>query len=67
VVVNSTKTNTTIGRKGICRFGSFTKIKKTRKKKVHSLLTISPKYFQNEPHVQWYSMNEDELDDGRWW
>jgi hypothetical protein len=32
--------------------------------KVRFQLTISPKYFQGEPHVQWYSMNEDELDDG---
>ncbi len=39
-------------------------IEKTRKTKVHSQLTNSPKYFQGEPHVQWYSMNEDELDDG---
>jgi hypothetical protein len=44
----------------------FTRILKTRKKKVRSQLTISPKYFQSEPHIQWYSMNEDELDDGRW-
>jgi hypothetical protein len=64
VVVNSTKTNTTIGKKGICWFGSFIKIEKTRKTKVRSQLINSPKYFQGEPHVQWYSMNKDELDDG---
>ncbi len=64
MVVDSIETNTTIGRKGICWFGCFTIIKKTRKMKVRSQLTISPKYFQGEPHVQWYSMNEDELDDG---
>jgi hypothetical protein len=31
--------------------------------KVFSLLATNLEYFQCEPHVQWYFVNEDELDD----
>jgi hypothetical protein len=31
--------------------------------KIHSWLIGSLEYFQGEPHVSWYWMNKDELDD----
>jgi hypothetical protein len=62
VVVDLTKTNTKIGRKVTYWFGIFIRIRWKKKNKVASQLAGNPSYFQGKPHVQWYSMNENDLD-----
>lgn len=34
-------------------------------KKVPFQITGNPSYFWGKPHVQWYSMNENDLDDAK--
>ncbi len=65
MVVDTTETNTKIGRKVTYWFGRLTKTRWKKENKVPSQLVGNPSYFQGKPHVQWYSMNENDLDDSK--
>jgi len=65
VVVDLAETNTKIRRKVTYWFGRLTRTRWKKENKVPFQLVGNPSYFQGKPHVTWYLVNENDLDDAK--